>query len=375
MSKDFYKILGVDKGATPDQIKKAYRVKANKFHPDKNPDNAEAEAKFKEASEAYETLSDPQKKQMYDQFGSDGPQSQAGFGGGQGQGFGGFDFSGFQDAGGFSDIFETFFGHGAGGRKQSTEQRGEDLELRMSIPFEESIFGVEKKVTIRRVMRCNKCSGSGAEPGTKIVECPECKGAGQIKERRQTIMGQIITSRACHTCKGSGKIPEKPCSQCNGNKRHAKEETITIKVPLGISNGTVIRLQNKGNQGTKEGIDGDLYIRVSVEPSKKFTRNGQDIISEIEIHALQAVLGDEIDVETMQGKEKLTVPPGTQNGKVLKIKGKGVPANSNQDEGDHLVKIIVYTPKKISKKERELYLELAQESGIEIKPGKSGLLW
>ncbi len=324
MSKDFYKTLGVDKSASQDEIKKAYRVAANKYHPDKNPDNKEAEAKFKEASEAYETLSDPQKRKMYDQFGSNGPQSQAGYGGGQG--FGGFDFSGFQDAGGFADIFESFFGHGQGGaRRQSTEQRGEDLELRLNIPFEESIFGAEKSIKIRRVVRCDKCEGSGAEPGTKIVECPECKGAGQIKERRQTILGQVVTQRTCSTCKGAGRNPEKPCAKCNGNKRHSKEETIKIKIPTGIQSGTVIRLQDHGNQGTKPNLDGDLYLRVNVEPSKKYTRSNQDIISEFEIHSLQAVLGDEVEVETMHGKEKLTIPPGTQHGKVLKIKGKGVP--------------------------------------------------
>lgn len=370
MNEDYYKLLGIEKGASQDEIKKAYRKMAHQYHPDRNQGDSESEAKFKKISEAYEVLSDAKKRQMYDQFGSAGPQQSAGGGGFNAQGF---DFSGF-DQGGFADIFETFFGHGQGGRRQSRVQRGEDLEVRIKIPFEESVFGTQKKIKIRRIIRCDHCNGSGAEPGTKVLECPQCKGAGEIKEVKNTILGQIMTSTICSTCRGEGKVPEKPCTRCNGNKRLSKEETLTVKIPTAINDGAVIRLQSKGNEGEAAGHDGDLFIRVFVEPSKKYKRDGYNIRSEHEINYLQAVLGDEVEVETLHGKEKLVIPPGIQNNKVLTISNKGVPI-SDKSNGDHQVKIKIYTPKKISKKERELYLQLAEESGLEIKPGKSGLLW
>jgi len=311
MAKDYYNILGIQKGASQEEIKKAYRKLAHKYHPDKNPDDKEAEAKFKEVQQAYETLSDPQKRKMYDQFGSEGPQGFPGGGPGGAGGFEGFDFG---DLGNFADIFETFFS-GSTRRGRQKSQRGEDIQTQITIPFKESIFGSSKKLKLRRIVKCNVCEGSGAEPGTKILDCPQCKGEGEIREVKRTMLGQVMTSQICPTCKGEGTIPEKPCKKCNGNHRLAKEEEISIKVPKGINNGAVIRLRGKGNEGIKEDADGDLYIKVNVKQSEKFTRKGDDIHSEIEIHALQAVLGDEIEIETVHGKEKLTISPGTENGK------------------------------------------------------------
>lgn len=375
MSKDYYNILGVNKDATPDEIKKAYRSQAHKYHPDRNADNPDAEAKFKEVSAAYETLSDPQKRKMYDQFGSDGPQ---GFGGGAG-GFGGAQGFDFNDLGGFADIFENFFG-GQGGASARTKhnannKRGEDLEVRINIDFKEAVFGTDKTIKIRKISKCSHCEGSGAEPGSKITTCAQCNGEGQIKQVRRTMLGQIMTQTVCPTCNGAGQTPEKPCSKCNGNKRLADDVEINVKIPAGVHDGAVVRLRGKGNEGIGQGNDGDLYLNVHVEPSDIFKRDGFDIHTKLEISIIQATLGDEVEIETVHGKEQLTIPPGTQYGKTFRFKGKGVPKLNSNDKGDHVVHMQVFVPKKISKKERDLYLQLAEESGLDIKPGKSGILW
>lgn len=380
-SKDLYQILGVTKNSTPDEIKKAYRLKANKHHPDKNPNNPESEAKFKEASNAYETLSDPQKKQMYDQFGS--TQGAAGsyggqsYGGGFGGGAGGFNPNDF-DFGNIGDIFETFFNGGQGGSQRSARQknvRGEDLEMNLKIKFDEAAFGVSKTIKLRRVVACEHCKASGAEPGTKVVSCQRCQGSGQIKEVKRTILGQVMTSRICDLCEGEGSVAEKRCSTCNGNKRLSKEDTIKVAIPKGVDDGAVIRLKGKGNEGLKPDQEGDLYIHIVVEPSLKFVRREYDIHTTYELNILQAVLGDDVEIETLHGKETLTIQPGTQGDKQFRLKSKGVPHLNSNDIGDHVVSVKLYVPKKISKAERDFYLQLAKEAGLDIKPGKSGLLW
>jgi molecular chaperone DnaJ len=222
---------------------------------------------------------------------------------------------------------------------------------------------------------CEHCKASGAEPGTRVSSCQRCAGTGQIKEVKRTILGQVMTSRVCDVCRGEGSIPEKVCTNCNGNKRHAKEETIKVSIPQGVDDGAVIRLRQKGNEGLQPNQEGDLYIHLDIEPSSKYKRKGFEVHTELELHILQATLGDEVEIETIHGRESLIIPPGTQSGKTFKLKDKGIPKMNSTENGDHVVTVKIYVPKKINKKERELYLSLANEAGLDIKPGKSGLLW
>lgn len=372
---DLYSILGVQKGASQDEIKKSYRRLANKYHPDKTKGDKAKEEKFKEVQKAYEVLSDPQKRQQYDTFGSQG---------GPGMGGMGFDPRDFaQNFGGaeaFSDIFEAFFGGGGqrGGRSQGTKSQaipGEDIRISVKVDFMDAIFGKELKINIKRVVKCEGCKGSGAEKGSKIITCQNCNGQGTVKEVRQTLLGQMVASKVCHMCNGEGKSPEKRCSKCNSHKRHSVNQEISLKVPAGIKSGSSIRLKEKGNQGI-QAPDGDLYVQVIVEDSKKFIRQDYDIYTKLNISLIQAVLGDEVQVETVHGLEALEIPAGSQHGKQIILKGLGVPVlGQNDKRGNHIVILEIDIPKKISKKERELYLELAKESGLDIKPGKSGLLW
>lgn len=376
MAKDLYEILGVSKSANDNEIKAAYRKKALESHPDKHKGEKDAETKFKEINQAYEVLSDKQKRQQYDAFGSTG--GQGGFGGGQGGGFngGGFDFSGFNDGGGgFADIFETFFGGGMGGmggggrKKRSSAIRGGDIDASIKISFEEAVFGCEKDLEITKPDICEHCNGKGSEPGSAIVTCKTCSGAGEIRTVRNTILGQVSSSRVCDECMGEGRVPEKKCTTCHGTTRVRTKERVKIKIPAGVDNGSAIRLSGKGEGGIKGGGAGDLYITLQVEASKRFVRSGLDIHSEVKIEVPQAVLGDEISVETLFGKEKIKIPPGTSDGKVFKLTGKGVPKIKGSGNGDQLVKIRIGIPDKPSKREKELYLELAKEAGIDIKKG------
>ena len=381
MAKDYYEILGVSKQATDQEIKKAYRKLALQYHPDKNKGNKESEAKFKEINQAYEVLSDKQKRDNYDRFGSEGPQAQ-GFGG-FGQGFGGgfdgqgFDFGGF--GGGFSDIFETFFGQGMGGRATSKKRGprpGEDIEFRMTLTFEEAAFGVEKELLVTKAVSCSKCVGTGAEPGSKVVTCQTCGGTGEIRQIKQTIFGQVATSAVCPNCQGEGQIQEKKCTECHGATRVKKEEKIKVKIPAGVDNDSTVRISGKGQAGVYNGPYGDLYVHLKVTPSKKYLRSGYDVHTEEHIHLLQAVLGDEVDVETIHGKLSLKIPAGTQSGKVFKLKEYGIPKLKAEGKGDQYVKIIVDIPTKISKKEKELYSSLAKETGVinKEKTEKEGFL-
>jgi len=379
MAKDLYETLGIDKGASEAEIKSAYKKAALKWHPDKNKGDKEAETKFKEINNAYEVLSDKQKRQQYDTFGSAG--AGGGFPGGGGQGFGGFDFSGFSQgggAGGFADIFETFFGGQGGGggssaRPRNPARRGNDIEAGIKIAFEEAIFGAEKELEITKPDACKHCDGSGAEPGTKVVSCPNCSGTGEVREIRNTLLGQMSTSRVCEQCHGEGRVPEKKCSTCHGTTRVRTKERVKVKIPAGVDNGSTIRLSGRGEGGIKGGGSGDLYIHLNVEASKEFIRSGADIHSVVEIPLVQAVLGGELQVKTVHGKDIIKLPNGVQDGKVFKITAKGAPRLNTSGNGDHLVKIKVHIPEKLSKREKELYLELAKESGIDVKKG--GLFW
>lgn len=370
---DYYKILGVEKNASDVEIKKAYRKLAQKYHPDVNKANKEAEQKFKEVSEAYEVLSDKQKRSAYDQFGK------AGVGGGQ-NGFGGFgNFGGFDTSqfegmnfGGFGDIFDTFFGGGQARARRNGPQKGADLEVIVKLNFEETIIETEKELKISKKEKCHHCAGNGAEPGTKINTCPTCGGKGQVTQIQRTPLGSIQTSRVCPDCHGEGKKPEKACQVCQGEGFEQILSKIKVKVPAGINDGAVIRLSGKGEAGTKGGQSGDLYLHITVTPSREFERQGDDIFTSQKIHLLQAVLGDEIKVKTIYETVTLKVPAGTQSGKVFKLKNYGMPRVNTGGKGDHFVKISVEIPDKLSHKEKELYAQLTKEARLKITPTEQG---
>ncbi len=361
--RDYYEVLGVSKSATTDEIKRAYRKKALELHPDKNGGD---DAKFKEVGEAYDVLKDPQKKVQYDQFGqsasSGGP-----FGGGGGeynsaQGFNGFDFNtaGFD----MSDILNQFMGGGFGGQ-QSQQRRGRDIEVGIDLTFHEAVFGIEKDFSYELQDECDRCGGSTAEPGTKLKTCETCKGSGQITSVQQTILGAVRQSRPCNICHGAGQIAEHPCTRCHGKgvTRHTKK--ITIKIPPGVDQGNTIRITGAG-EAVQGGHKGDLYVHLRVRGDKRFTRQGQNIVSEITIPMAEAALGTEVPVETVDGKLKLKVPAGTQSGKVIKLSERGIPSPNGHTRGDHLVQVTVETPTKLSPRQKEL-LEAFQS-----EPAKKG---
>jgi len=369
---DPYKTLGVDKTASEAEIKKAYRKFALKYHPDKGEGN---EGKFKEVTEAYEVLGDKQKRQQYDQFGNVG-----GAGGGGGQGFGGFGgFEGFQGgnvdfgSGGFGDIFESFFGGGQGSTRRSGPTKGEDIEIVIQISFKESISGFTRETEITRYEMCDHCKGKGAEPGSKLKTCADCNGTGQQVRIQRTPLGQIQTSAVCSSCHGEGQIPEKKCTKCHGVGKHSARSKIKIKIPAGIHDKAIIRLREKGEAGDKGGPYGDLFVHIVVEPSKIFERIGNDINTVQKIHVLQAIMGDEIEIKTIYGHVVLKIPAGTESGKVFRIKDEGTPVVNTDRKGDHHVKIIIDIPKKLSKKEKDLYEELINESKLDIKAQNKGI--
>lgn len=375
-SKDYYRDLGLEKGAGDDEIKRAYRKLAMKYHPDKNQGNEEAESKFKEINEAYQVLSDPDKKAKYDQYGT------ADFNGGFGGGSGGFDFD-FGGMGGFGDIFDTFFG-GSGGssRRRNGPIPGDDLEYSLNLTFEEAIFGVEKEISITRKENCDTCSGSGAEPGTSSKTCDKCSGSGQIKVQRRTQLGNFVTTTTCDKCNGAGKIIEKPCNTCRGKGSLRKNRKITVKIPAGVDTGNIIPLRGQGEHGQNGGQPGDLYVRLRVQGSKKFTRKGNDIYIDTHISIGQATLGTSITVETVHGKVEYSIPAGTQSGTLFRLKGKGVPKVNSSVIGDQYVKVIVDIPKNLNDKQKEAMNSFMEacgekvESDIKIKPkSKRGKLF
>jgi molecular chaperone DnaJ len=371
---DPYKSLGVEKSATEDEIKKAYRKLALKYHPDRA-EGKQNEEKFKEVSKAYEILGDKQKRAQFDQYGDTGQ----GFQGGGGQGFGGFDFNNFQNVnfdfgGGFGDMFDTFFGGGSRqAKKRKGPIRGNDIEIVLHLNFDEAVFGCTKETSISHYEACEHCGGMGNEPGTKVVTCMACNGTGQHLRIQRTPLGSIQTAATCEACDGAGQVPEKKCRTCKGEGRQLKEETIKIKIPAGIHDQAVIRLTGKGEAGLKGGVAGDLFAHISVSPSKEFEREGENIKTTQRIHVVQAVLGDEVEVKTIHGPIQLKIPAGTESETLFKLKGHGVPKVNATTRGDHYVKVIVDVPKNLGKKERELYKELAKEAGLDIKPQSKGI--
>ncbi|AFS78834.1 chaperone protein DnaJ [Gottschalkia acidurici 9a] len=363
MSKrDYYEVLGISKGASEQEIKSAYRKLAKKYHPDLNPDNKEAEQNFKEVSEAYEVLSDSQKKAQYDQFGHEGMSGQGGFGGG----FGGFSGGGFGDI--FEDIFDMFGGGGSSSRRQGPT-RGADLKYGVRITFEEAAFGLEKEIKIERTEDCSECSGTGAKPGTNKKTCSKCSGSGQIRFAQNTPFGQIVRTSTCDECRGTGEKIETPCGKCGGVGKERKAKTINVKIPAGVDTGSVISLKGEGEPGEKGGPRGDLYIYIEVEPHKTFERQGNDIICEIPISFTQASLGADIEVPSLEGKLRYTIEPGTQTGTTFRLKGKGIVSLRGGRKGDLYVKVKVKVPTKLTEKQKELLKEFAKESGEDV--GKS----
>jgi molecular chaperone DnaJ len=366
MSKeDYYKLLGVDKNASIDEIKKAYRKLAVKYHPDKGGPK-EDEAKFKEINEAYQVLSDPQKRKAYDQFGHNGPRMGGGSGEGGfnpndfAQGFGGSGFNvNFEDLGGLGDIFGDMFG---GGRSRRPK-KGADLETSIAIDFMESVKGVEKELVLDKYSECEKCKGSGAEPGSSKKTCPTCNGSGQIRKERQTMLGVIAQTAVCDECKGTGKVPERKCSKCHGEGREKDRKPMKVKIPAGIDSGQTIRLSGKGEAGPAGIPSGDLYLTVMIRSDKRFKREGANILSEAEISFPQAALGTTVDVETVEGKVKLKVPAGTQSGKVFRLSDKGMPVLNGNRKGDHLVTVNVKTPTRLSRKQKKMLEDFEQEKG------------
>lgn len=372
--RDYYEVLGVAKDASADDIKKAYRKLARKYHPDINKDNPEAAEKFKECSEAYSVLSDDQKRAQYDQFGMAAFEN-GGAGAGAG-GFGGFgDFSGGFGGSGMEDIFDMFFGGGRRGPSaNSGPQRGSDLRFDLDLTFEEAAFGVEKEISLLREEQCEHCHGKGAEPGSKVETCPDCHGTGQIRVVQNTIMGQMQTVRTCPRCHGEGTIVSDPCHTCHGSGTVKKQKTLTVKVPAGVDDGSRLRVANEGAAGTKGGPNGDLYVYLFVKRHKFFERDGYNVYCEVPINIVQAALGAEIEVPTLDGKVVMKVPEGTQPGRVMRLRGKGIPKLRGDGRGDQMVRIKVVVPTKLTDRQKTALQNFADVAKDNINPEEKSFL-
>ena len=358
--RDYYEVLGVERDANEDDIKRAFRKLAFKYHPDRSKE-PDAEEKFKEISEAYAILSDPQKKQQYDAFGHAGISGRYS----TEDIFRGANFQDIFREFGFGNIFERIFGGNFGGfgfssqRARTGPRRGRDIETRIQITLEQAAFGTEVELSLNRLDTCSRCGGNGAEPGTNITTCPQCNGSGQIQQRRQSLFGQMISVTTCPRCQGRGEVPETMCTTCNGNGLEERRRTLQVNVPEGIEDGVYMTLRGQGESGPFGGPRGDLYVRVNIKHHKHLRRRGSEIIYETEITFPQAALGTEIKVPTLEGEAMLKVPAGTQNGDILRMKRQGMP--SRHGRGNQLVGIMVSVPKRLSKKQRELIRELDKE--------------
>jgi molecular chaperone DnaJ len=366
MAQDYYQTLGVARSASAEEIKRAYRKLAHQHHPDKDRGN---EAKFKEINEAYQVLSDPTKRARYDQFGQNF-QGTGAPGGGQtnawdfsnfAQGFGGGDFEDAFDI--FSDIF------GGSKKRQSRRERGVDLEMELALTFEEAVFGAEKELTIEKMDACQRCRGTGAEPGSKVKTCPKCHGTGQILLTRRTILGQMQTAAVCDVCHGKGEVPDEPCRECGGAGQKRRTKTLQVKIPGGVEDGQRIRIAGEGEVGYRGSNFGDLYLRLNVAGHRQFRREGATIYSEIAINVYQAILGATVQIDTVDGRVDLKIPAGTQPDKMLRLKGRGAVVLNSTSRGDHLVTVHITIPTKLTKREKELFKQLSGEVGTNAEPG------
>ena len=359
--RDYYEVLGIQKGASEEEIKKAYKKLARKYHPDMNPGDKEAEEKFKEVNEANEVLSDPEKKARYDQFGFAGVDSNYGAGAGGAGGFGGgFDF------GDLGDIFGSFFGGGFGGGRQrnpNAPQRGESIRASVPVSFTEAAFGCEKSVTLERSEICGTCKGNGCAPGTTPEICPDCHGTGSVQVRRQTPMGVFASNGPCRKCGGTGRLIHQPCPDCRGSGAVRKRKTIKVNIPAGIDHGQTISLRGQGNAGKNGGPAGDLLITVMVQPHELFRRDGVDVFCEAPITFSQAVLGAELEIPTIDGKVKYSIPEGTQTGTVFRLKGKGIPVLNGRGRGDQYVTVTIETPRNLNKEQKEALRKFSETVG------------
>ena len=367
--RDYYEVLGVTKSASASEIKKAYYKLAKQYHPDVNPGDAEAEKKFKEINEAYAILSDDDKKAKYDQYGH------AAFENGGAGGYGGFE--GFGD---FGDIFSSFFGGGfggfggGGGSRRNAPMRGDDIYARVTLTFEEAGRGCKKDVTFGRVQKCADCSGSGAKKGTSAETCKKCGGSGQMRVQQRTAFGMMQTMRTCDECRGSGKIIKDPCTNCRGTGYVKISKTISVTIPAGIDNGQNISIGGMGNEGRNGGPAGDLIISVAVKPHAVFERDGSDIYCEVPINYWEAVLGDEIEIPTLDGKEKFTIPEGTQTGTTFTLRGKGIVRVNSSMRGNLYITVKVDVPKNMNTKQKELLKELAESFGDKVQSKRDSFL-
>ena len=354
VKRDYYEVLGVSRQASPDELKRAFRKIAMDSHPDRNPDDAVAAERFKEASEAYGVLSDPDRRRNYDMFG----HSAVGGGGGA------VDFSDMP----FADIFDTFFGGGFGARsRRERSNRGDDLRYDMTITFEESFAGIEKHIDVTRLATCDHCSGSGAEPGTGEETCPGCRGSGQIRRQAQSIFGSVVTTATCPTCGGYGKILKSPCSQCRGQGRVQRSTRLAVKIPAGVDTGSQIRLSGEGEAGLRGGPPGDLYVVLRVKAHHQLARHDQDVVFELRVNMVQAALGDRIEIPTLEGQVEIAIPAGTQHGQTFRLQGKGMPDVRTGRRGDQYVVVQVVVPKDLTPEQKAM---LRKVGGLTGKPEK-----
>ncbi len=358
---DYYELLEVSRQASADEIKRAYRRLARQLHPDTNPDPTASE-RFKEIAQAYEVLSDPEKRQRYDRFGPDGVNVGAG-------GFAG---------GGINDIFDAFFGGGSpfggGTRGPSGPPRGPDLEVAVDLRFEDAVFGIQQPVEVRTAVACGACEASGAAPGTQPISCLECAGSGQVQRVRQSFLGQMVTNSVCPRCSGQGRVISDPCAECRGEGRKVEERTYTVDVPAGVDTGSTLRLTGRGAAGPRGGASGDLYVHIRVQPHARFTREGADLHCDLPISFAQAALGVHLKFDTLDGTEDLVIPRGTPSGHAFRLRGRGVPHLERRSRGDLIVRVRVQVPDDLTPDQEELLRQFAEQRGDEVAPPDAGFL-